>query len=454
MEQKTLASKENEMMVLGCMLSSSDALSMGSERLQEDAFYFSEHKLIFRTLQYFFLHDLPADVHLTAEDLKKKDLLSSCGGIQYLVALSQFAGTATYLEEYIGLMKDDSLLRKMVFACQKIEEKSLKKAGKPSETLEEAQREFYLLGQDDFKSSAVLLGDVLDGKTSDSGLSILQELEKRQEQWVNRTAEDPGSRGLLTGFYDLDKLISGMAPGNLIILAARPSMGKTALAMNIAENVCFKSGKPVGVFSLEMSADQLVSRIVCSQSEIEADKMQSGNLTGAEFQMINCTVDRLKRFPLIMDDQSGLSITDLRSRARRMKEAYDIEFIMIDYLQLLSGPKNKNSENRQNEISEISRMLKTLAKDLKIPILCLSQLSRKVEERISKKPLMSDLRESGSIEQDADVVMMLYREEYYEQYSKVGMAELLVVKNRHGGIGKVDLNFDKRFAKFNSAARI
>lgn len=248
-------------------------------------------------------------------------------------------------------------------------------------------------------------------------------------------------------------MINGLGASNMIILAARPAMGKTALALNIAENAAFKSGIPVGIFSLEMTAEQLLHRMICSQSEIESDKIKTGAVTGAEYQRIVSSVNSMMKSTLVIDDQPGLKITDLRARARRMKESYDIQLLIVDYLQLLSGSGlSRSAENRQNEISEISRMMKTLARELNIPIICLSQLSRKVEERQGHRPMMSDLRESGSIEQDSDVVMFLLRREYYDPYDKPGLAELIVAKNRHGGIGSVMLAYRKELAQFANYA--
>jgi replicative DNA helicase len=234
-------------------------------------------------------------------------------------------------------------------------------------------------------------------------------------------------------------------------VAADILVHNTSLAINIAENICFRSELPVGVFSLEMSADQLLHRLICSQAEVESDKIKSGSLNGSEFQRIVAAVNSMQKGVMVIDDQPGLKITDLRARARRMKEAHGIQFLVIDYLQLLSGSGvNKSAENRQSEISEISRMLKNLARELNIPILCLSQLSRKVEERPGHRPMMSDLRESGSIEQDSDIVMFLLRREYYDPYDKPGMAELIVAKNRHGGVGSVNLTFRKELAQFSN----
>ena len=284
-------------------------------------------------------------------------------------------------------------------------------------------------------------------------MPYLKELELRQEKFKQRGPEDIGITGIPTHFIDLDKMINGLGASNLIILAARPAMGKTALALNIAENVAFKNNLPVGIFSLEMTAEQLLHRMICSQAEVESDKIRMGSLSGIEYQRVNATVKSMVKATMLIDDQPGLKITDLRARARRMKESYDIQLLIVDYLQLLTGSDfSRGAENRQNEISEISRMMKTLARELNIPIICLSQLSRKVEERTGHRPMMSDLRESGSIEQDSDLVIFLLRREYYDPYDKPGETEVIVAKNRHGGVGSVHLTYRKELAQFANYA--
>src|SRR5581483_9490579 len=260
---------------------------------------------------------------------------------------------------------------------------------------------------------------------------------------------DLGITGIPTHFLDLDKMINGFSPSNLMILAARPAMGKTALAVNIAENVCFKNKIPVGIFSLEMTAEQLVHRIVTSQSEVESDKIRTGALSAHEFQRVVEAVGVMQNHLMVIDDQPGLKITDLRARARRMKEVYGIGLLVIDYLQLLSGSGSlRMQENRQIEISEISRMLKNLARELDIPVLCFAQLSRKVEERAGNKPLMSDLRESGSLEQDSDIIKLLLRRDYYDPNDRPGQAQLFIAKNRHGSVGDITLTYRKELAQF------
>lgn len=442
-------SKESEMMVLGCMLTSINSLNIASDGLDDSDFYFTEHKIIFQVLKTAYKRDKPADIHLVAEELKRQDKLTVAGGLAYLTTLAQYAGTSAFIEEYVEIIHNKALLRKMINASQIIEKTALEDPLDVNTTLDEAQQLFFQISQSANPIAGVLLADIFSGVRSESGVPFLKELQERQERFAQKGPEDSGITGIPSHFIDLDKMINGLNKSNLMILAARPAMGKTSLALNIAEHVCFKSHIPVGIFSLEMSAEQLVHRIICSQAEVESDKIKTGSLNGLEYQRIVSTVSEMQKRVLIIDDQAGLKITDLRARARRMKESYGIGFLVVDYLQLLSGSgSGRTTENRQNEISEISRMLKNLARELNIPILCLSQLSRKVEDRQGHRPMMSDLRESGSIEQDSDIVMFLVRQEYYDENIKPGEAELIVAKNRHGGVGNIRLTFRKEYAQF------
>lgn len=442
-------SKESEMMVLGCMLTSVNALNVAADALDDSDFYYSEHRIVFQVLKAAYKSDKPADVHLVCEELKRQDKLKAVGGAGYITTLAQFAGTSAYIEEYVELVRSKAILRNMVHAAQTVEKSALDEPDDVQGALDDAQQLFFKISQTASSSPGVLLGQILSGVKAESATPYLKSLEERQSRYLQRGPEDSGVTGVPTHFIDLDKMINGFNKSNLMILAARPAMGKTALAINLAENICFRNKIPVGIFSLEMSAEQLVHRIVCSQAEVESDKIKTGSLNGSEFQRIVGCVHDLQSHLMVIDDQAGLKITDLRARARRMKEVYDIGFLVIDYLQLISGSgSSRNQESRQIEISEISRMLKNLARELNIPILCLSQLSRKVEERTGHRPMMSDLRESGSIEQDSDIVMFLLRREYYDPMDKPGMAELIVAKNRHGGIGSVQFTFRKEIAQF------
>ncbi len=397
-------SKESEMIVLGCMLTSIGSLNIAADQLEEKDFYFAEHKIIFEVLKGCFLQDKPADVHLVAEELKRMNKLKAVGGVAYLTTLAQYAGTAAHIEEYTELVRNKSLLRKMIHAAQEVERHAFDDPDDVQITLDGAQQKFFQISQAANTLSGIPIKDLISGAKSASRLPYLKELQEKQEKYQARGPGDLGITGIPTHFFELDKLLNGFSRSNLMILGARPAMGKTALALNIAENICFKNNYPVGIFSLEMTAEQLLHRIICSQAAVESDKIQTGSINGIEYQRVVSTVHNMQKHTMVIDDQPGLKITDLRARARRMKEAHGIEFLVIDYLQLLSGSGTfKSQENRQIEISEISRLLKTLARELNIPILCLSQLSRKVEERSDHRPMMSDLRESGCLTGDAQI---------------------------------------------------
>lgn len=398
-------SREAEMMVLGCMLTSINSLNITAERLEEGDFYFSEHKMIFRCLQDAYKSDKPADIHLVAEELKRRDTLQAIGGIVYLTSLAQYAGTSAYIEEYAEVVKNKSVLRQMVSSAQHVEKQALDEPHDVDTALDEAQQLFFRIGQTRNPQAGILVRDILSGKDSYSTMPFIKELETRQERYMRLGAAEVGITGIPTHFLDLDRMINGLNNSHLVILASRPAMGKTALALNIAENVAFNNNIPVGIFSLEMTAEQLVHRIVCSQAEVESSKIQTGSLTPMEFHQVVESVSEIQKHTIVIDDQPGLKITDLRARARRMKESYKVGLIIIDYLQLISGSgSSKGIENRQNEISEISRMLKILARELDVPIFCLSQLSRRVEERTGHRPLMSDLRESGCLTGDTRIL--------------------------------------------------
>ncbi|MBN1914726.1 MAG: replicative DNA helicase [Parachlamydiales bacterium] len=406
-------SKEAEMMVLGCMLTNLNSLNIGADGLHKEDFYYTEHRTIFAQLQEAFRKDKPADVHIIAEELKKNDQLENVGGISYLTTLAQYAGTSAFIEEYVRLIRDKSILRQMIDAAQIIEKEALEQPDDVSVALDDAQAKFFLISQAININPGISIKELLSGAAAESKTPFLIELQERQESFQKTGSKDKKITGIATHFYDLDKLINGFNNSNLMILAARPAMGKTALALNFAENIAFSSNLPVGIFSLEMSAEQLLHRMICSRSGVESDKIITGSLDGNDYQRIVTCVNNMSQHTVIIDDQPGLKITDLRARARRMKETYDIQFLVIDYLQLLSGSGTlRSQDNRQNEISEISRMLKNLARELRIPVLCLSQLSRKVEERNGHRPMMSDLRESGCLASNT-LIYAVDRDEYY-----------------------------------------
>jgi len=442
-------SKESEMMVLGCMLTSVNALNVAADVLDDTDFYYTEHQTLFQVMKAAYRADKPADIHLIGEELKRQGRLENIGGISYLTLLAQYAGTSAYIEEYVDLLREKSILRRMISAAQNIERTALHEPSDVRAALDEAQSQFYQISQSTQNSLGVTLKELISGVKAESKLPFLKELQERQQNFLEKGPGDSAVTGVPTHFTDLDKMLNGFMKSNLILLGARPAMGKTAFAINVAEQICFRNKIPVGIFSLEMSADQLLHRLICSQAEVESSKIQTGSLNGSEYQRIVSAVNMMQKHTMVIDDQPGLKITDLRARARRMKEAHGIGFLVIDYLQLIAGSGNSRSqENRQNEVSEISRMLKTLARELNIPVLCAAQLSRKVEERQGHRPMMSDLRESGSLEQDSDVVMFLFRRDYYDKHDKPGLAEIIVAKNRHGAVGDVTLTFRKEIGQF------
>jgi replicative DNA helicase len=446
-------SKESEMMVLGCMLTSINGLNIAADALEEGDFYYPDHQKIFLVLKAAYRADKPADIHLVAEDLKRNQQLDEVGGVSYLTTLAQYAGTSAYIEEYVSLVREKATLRRMIHAAQIIEKTALSEPEDVSMALDDAQTRFFQISQSTQSGYGLTIKELISGAKAQSKLPYLKELQARQQRYQELGPHQSAITGVPTHFIDLDKILNGFGPSNLIILASRPAMGKTALALGICESICMRNKVPVGIFSLEMSAEQLLHRLICSQTEVESEKIQTGSLSGIEYQRIVAAVHEMQKHVMVIDDQPGLKITDLRARARRMKEAHKIEFLMIDYLQLLSGSGAlRSTENRQIEISEISRMLKLLARELNIPILCLAQLSRRVEERQGHRPMMSDLRESGSLEQDSDVVLFLLRREYYDPYDKPGMAEVIVAKNRHGPVGSVQLTYRKELAQFTNYA--
>jgi replicative DNA helicase len=442
-------SKDSEMMVLGCMLTSINSLNIAADSLEAHDFYYPDHQKIFSSLQGAYRADKPADIHLIAEELKRQNLLEEVGGVSYLTTLAQYAGTSAYIEEYVALIREKATLRRMIQAAQFIEKRALSEPEDVSVALDEAQAQFFQISQATQSGYGLTIKELITGAKALSKMPYLKELQERQQRYQELGPNQPVITGLPTHFIDLDKILNGFGLSNLIILASRPAMGKTALALGICEAICFRNELPVGIFSLEMSADQLLHRLICSQAEVESEKILTGSLNGSEYQRIVSAVHGMQKQRMVIDDQPGLKITDLRARARRMKETHNIGFLMIDYLQLISGSgAMRSSENRQIEISEISRMLKNLARELNIPVLCLAQLSRKVEERQGHRPMMSDLRESGSIEQDSDVVLFLLRREYYDPHDKPGQAEIIVAKNRHGPVGNVQLTYRKELAQF------
>lgn len=443
-------SKESEMMILGCMLTSINSLNIASEEVTEDDFYFPEHKEIFRILKDASINDKPADVHLIAESLKKENRLQEVGGIAYLTTLAQYAGTSAYIEEYAKELKEMRMRRDIIRASQEVQKDSFELAD-PFKIIDKLKNRLENIekNKEDSKSEISQIGEIIQGKKSQiDDRPFLEKVSERQSFF--EAHGKPYLTGIPTGFVDLDSKATPLEDTNLIIVAARPAMGKTALGMNIASYTCFEKNMPVGVISLEMGRDQLLERLISSRTRIPGENIKRGILTKEELKKIKEEVDKISDSQFFIIDRGCHTIQKVVSTARKLKEAKGIKLLVLDYLQLLGS--GGSSDSRQYEVAEISRSLKMLAMELKIPILCIAQLSRKVEERMDKRPLMSDLRDSGQIEQDADAILFIYRRDYYDKNDKPNEAELLLKKNRHGSEVDIRLHFNKECGTFSNLA--
>jgi replicative DNA helicase len=429
---------EAERAVLGSLLIDKDAVIKVADLLAQDDFYHEVHGTIYRAILDLYEKRTPIDLLTTKTQLDDKKQLDVIGGASYLAMLANEVHTSTHIYNYALIVKQKSTLRKLIRSGDLILGLGYNEVEPLEMLLEQAEKSLFGVSQSSIKDTFVHIKDILN-TTYDK----ITELH------------DPATRdkytGILSGFRDLDSLLSGFQPSDLVILAARPSMGKTTLALNIAQNVA-KSGKSVGIISLEMSKEQLVEKMFSALLAVDSWKIKAGKLSEEDFMRIGSVMDELYAMKIFIDDSVGNSIAELRSKARRLQMEHGLDMIIVDYLQLMTvGSSGGSLNNRVNEISEISRSLKGLARELRIPIMALSQLSRAVELRPVKIPMLSDLRESGAIEQDADVVMMIYREDYYEEDTdRAGLADIFIRKHRNGPIGRVELAFKKEQQKFLS----
>jgi replicative DNA helicase len=434
-----------EVAVLGAMLlSPQDAGSQARERLSEQHFYHAPHRVIFREIAA--LQDAlhAVDQVTLVQRLADKKQLDDVGGAAYLVDLINRVPTTANLEHYIDIVWEKYLLRQLIEAAYGIIGKSFDEQDDVKGWLDEVQQQIFDISSEKDVSGPRPVGDFI----KDAMHSI--------EQLYDTSGK---ATGVATGFRDLDKLTSGLHPGNLVIIAGRPSMGKTSLAMNIAENVALDYNLPVGVFSLEMSSEELVKRILCSRAKVNLRSVRDGFLADRHFHELTSVASQLMKAKLFVDDSAGLTVNQVRARARRMKLQHDVQLIVVDYLQLMRAPSRRADLSRQTEVADISAGLKALAKELNIPIIVLSQLNRQPESRDEGKPRLSDLRESGSIEQDADLVGLLVRPEVYEddedrRATLKGKATLIIAKQRNGPTGDVNLTFLNEYTRFEDAARI
>ncbi|MBG6082585.1 replicative DNA helicase [Rubrivivax gelatinosus] len=436
-------SNEAEQSVLGGLLIDNLSWDRAADLLTDSDFYRFEHKLIFSAISTLVNQSKPADVITVFEQLQSLGKAEDCGGLAYLNALAQSVPSAANMRRYAEIVRERAILRKLIAASDEIATNAFNPQGRPvSSILDEAEGKIFKIGEEGSRQKQGFLGiDKL----------VVDLIDRVQELHDNGAEEVTGVR---TGFFDMDRMTAGLQKGDLIILAARPSMGKTAFALNIAENVAVAEGLPVLVYSMEMGASQLALRLVGSLGRIDQQNLRTGRLRTEEWERLTEAVDKLGQVQLFIDETPALTAPELRARARRMARQYgQLGLIVIDYLQLMSGSSASNGENRATEIGEISRGLKALAKELQCPVIALSQLNRSVETRTDKRPMMSDLRESGAIEQDADIIMFIYRDEYYNKDSKdPGVAEVIIGKQRNGPVGTVRLAFLKPLTKFENLA--
>ncbi|ATA53975.1 MULTISPECIES: replicative DNA helicase [Variovorax] len=430
---------EAESSVLGGLLLDNGAWDRMGDLLVDGDFYRHEHKLIYAAIGGLINASKPADVITVFEQLQNLGKADDIGGLVYLNSLAQYVPSASNIRRYAEIVRERSILRKLVTAADEIATNAFNPQGKPvDKILDEAEQKIFNIGE--------------EGTRMKQGFQSMDSLVVELLDRVTEMAENPNDiTGVRTGFNDFDKMTSGLQPGDMIVLAARPSMGKTSLAINIAEHVALEEGLPVAVFSMEMGAAQLAVRIVGSIGRIDQGHLRTGKLSDEEWPRLTEAIEKLRTVSLHIDETPGLSSSELRANARRLARQYGrLGLIVVDYLQLMST-SSSGDENRATAVGEISRGLKMLAKELKCPVIALSQLSRGVEARTDKRPMMSDLRESGAIEQDADIIMFIYRDDYYNKESKEpGVAEVIISKHRNGPTGTVKLAFLKPITKFEN----
>ncbi len=431
-----------EEVVLGALMIDKKGVDEVIDILQPDAFYKQAHQYIFEAIFKLFENSEPVDILTVSNQLKKDEKLKAVGGDFYLISLTQKVSSSAHIEFHSRIILQKFIQRSLIKISNEIIEDAYDETTDVFDLLDRAESKLYEVTQGNIKKSTETARDL-----------VIQAKNRIQE-----IANKEGLSGVRTGFHKLDKLTSGWQPSDLIIIAARPGMGKTALTLTMARNIAVDSGLGVAFFSLEMSSVQLITRLISSETGLSSEKLRTGNLEKHEWQQLNVKVKDLEKAPLFIDDTPSLSIFDLRAKARRLASQHNIKIIMVDYLQLMTAGGSKNSGNREQEISTISRNLKALAKELAIPVIALSQLSRAVESRGgSKRPLLSDLRESGAIEQDADIVSFIFRPEYYkieewddDNSPTANQGEFIVAKHRNGGLENIRLKFIGHLGKFDN----
>jgi replicative DNA helicase len=428
---------EAEQSILGGILMNNDAMNQVMDILSPDDFYREAHISLFEAMAELYNRDEPIDVITLSQCLAGKDLLEKVGGLDYLASLVDSVSTSAGVTYHAEIVKSHSIRRKLITQCSSISESCFQDWDRTEELLEVAEQAIFDIAEAQIREGFQSLEDVIKGS--------FRRLESMAEMEGFLT-------GLPTGFRDFDRYTSGLQPSDLIIVAGRPSMGKTALALNVGYNAAKTTGKAVAVFSLEMSKQQLGIRLLGFDAGINANKLRTGFLRDKEWERLTDAANRLSELPIFIDDSSTVGVLEMKAKCRRLRKKYDLGLVIVDYLQLIQG--RKSAESRQLEISEISRMLKALAKDLDVPVVAVSQLNRRVEDRPNRRPQLADLRESGAIEQDADVIVFIYRDEVYHPDSEESrnVAEINVAKQRNGPTGMFKLTFRKELTAFGDYA--
>lgn len=429
---------EAEMCVLGCAYMSSSALEKVCDELSSDMFYDKRNSVIYDALSELKKRNEKIDSTILKNEIEKNTPINSVGGVEYLSDVIDSVVSASNIDSYIKIVREKALRRKLITVCEDIEKNARVEDQDTNDLIESAEKKLFTVTKarkaGEFRTSREVLK---------SAISQLETLSKN----------DSDVTGVPTGFYDFDKLTSGLHPNELIIIAARPAMGKTAFALNIAVNAAIATNKAVAIFNLEMGAEQLMFRMLSAASSVEGNKLKTGKLSHDDWKKINEATSELGDAPIFIEDTPGITIGEIRAKCRRLASAGNLGLIVIDYLQLISGGPGYGN-NRQQEVSDISRSLKTMAMELGVPVIALAQLSRNVEGRENKRPIMSDLRESGSIEQDADIVSFLYRDDYYTKQvdnpDGVSISELIIGKHRNGATGTIELLFEKNISNFRN----
>ena len=431
-------SLEAEVSVLGGILLENDALNRVLEVIQEGDFYRESHRKIFAAILQLYERNEPADLITLSEVLKKREEFEAVGGIEYLNSLVNSVPTAANITYYAKIVKEKSILRKLINRATEIISQGYGGSGDVDEFLDRAERSIFEISEDRIRPSFYPIKDIIK-----SSFKTIEKLyEKRQL-----------ITGVPTGFAKLDELTSGLQPAELIIVAGRPSMGKTAFALNIAQHAAIEAQVPAAVFSLEMAKEQLALRMLCSEAKVDAHRLRGGFLSESDWPKLTRAAGNLSEAPIFIDDTPGLTALEMRAKSRRLKKEHNLGLVIVDYLQLMRG--RPDSDTREQEISDISRSLKSLAKELNVPVIALSQLNRRVEERGDRRPQLSDLRESGAIEQDADVIIFLYRDEVYSKSDdNKGKAEIIIGKQRNGPTDKFELAFLDKYTCFENLSSI